>query len=423
MKILKLQAENVKRLVAVEITPSGNVVEITGANGQGKTSVLDSIWWALAGTSAVQAEPIRKGETKARIRLDLGEITVERRFTPNGSSLIVENAEGARFPGPQRMLDSLLGSLTFDPLAFTRLKPREQFDELRRVAQIDVDIDRLDALNRGDFQRRTDLNREAKQARARADGIAVPNDAPEQPIDTASIVDQMEGAARHNADIEARRARRVAAEQKIDGLTRDAGDKRARAAVLISEAEQHEAEAADLRKRLDEAGALPDPLDVAELRARLDQAQRRNEGVQRRRDRDAALADAVRLEAEAAALTEAMAARDAEKAAAVARAELPVPGLGLGDGVVTYNGVPLDQASGAEQLRVSLAIAMAANPKLRVIRITDGSLLDEASMALVAEQARARDYQVWIERVDTSGQVGFVIEDGHARQAIKGAAE
>lgn len=81
MKIISLQAENVKRLTAVTITPDGNLVQITGKNGQGKTSVLDAIWWALEGAANIQAEPIRKGAEEARIRLDLGEYVVTRTFT------------------------------------------------------------------------------------------------------------------------------------------------------------------------------------------------------------------------------------------------------------------------------------------------------------------------------------------------------
>lgn len=156
MKIVKLTAENVKKLRAVEITPAGEIVNITGRNGQGKTSVLDSIWWALAGTSHIQAKPIRKGETKARIRLDLGELIVERRFSDAGSTLFVENAEGARYSSPQKMLDALLGELSFDPLAFARMDGKKQFDELRRVVKLEVDLGKLDGLNRADYERRPD---------------------------------------------------------------------------------------------------------------------------------------------------------------------------------------------------------------------------------------------------------------------------
>jgi len=62
-----------------------------------------------------------------------------------------------------------------------------------------------------------------------------------------------------------------------------------------------------------------------------------------------------------------------------------------------------------------LAIAMAANPALRVIRVRDGSLLDEDAMQMPADAADANDYQIWIERVDNTGEVGFVLEDGHIK--------
>mgnify|MGYP001295983560 FL=1 len=60
-------------------------------------------------------------------------------------------------------------------------------------------------------------------------------------------------------------------------------------------------------------------------------------------------------------------------------------------------------------------MAMAINPKLRVIRIMDGSLLDRQAMAQIEEMARERDFQVWIERVDENGTTGVLIEDGEVQ--------
>jgi len=82
---------------------------------------------------------------------------------------------------------------------------------------------------------------------------------------------------------------------------------------------------------------------------------------------------------------------------------------------VTFQGIPFHQASSSQQLRVSLAIAMALNPTLRIIRISDGSLLDDHSMAIIREMAKAKDYQIWIEVV--GDRVGIQIEDG----LVKGA--
>lgn len=419
MKIVKLSAENFKKLRAVEITPTGELVEITGRNSQGKTSVLDAIWAALAGTNHIQAVPIRKGQDRARIRLDLGELIVERRFTAAGSTLAVENAEGARYKSPQGMLDALLGALTFDPLAFVSQAPREQFEALRAIVPLDVDVDQLDAMNRGDFDRRTEINREAKALRAQADGIAVPADLPDAPVDTAALKDRLAGAAKVNADLEARRGRREQAARDVterrDAARRErerAGELRAEALRLEARAGALDAQADELQGKLETAAPLPDPIDAEAIRTDLDVAERVNRGVEQRQRKAGLLAQAAEQEAAAKALTETMEARARAKADAIARAPMPVPGLGFGDGVVTLGGIPFDQASTAEQLRVSVAIAMAANPRLRVIRIKEGSLLDEDGVALIATMAREHDYQVWLEKVDTSGKVGIVIEDG-----------
>jgi energy-coupling factor transporter ATP-binding protein EcfA2 len=425
MKILKLNAENIKKLQAVEITPTGEIVTIAGKNGQGKTSVLDSIWWALAGTSHIQAEPIRKGQTKARVRLDLGEIIVERRFAEGGhSSLFVENAEGARYQSPQKMLDALLGELSFDPLAFSRMDPRRQFDELRRVVKLEVDLEQLDGLNRADYAKRTDVNRDAKSLRAQADAITVPADTPaELADDEGALVDELQNAGEHNAQLEARKARREAAVQDVKSKRDGAAGLRDRAAALRRQADELDAaatgafaEADELEAKLEQAPALPDPIDTAALRKRIEQARVIAGNVAKRELKTKLASQATAKENEARALTEQMEARDQAKAEALATAQFPVPGLGFGEGVVTYNGVPLEQCSSAEQLRVSVGLAMAANPKIRVIRIQDGSLLDDESLAAIAAMAKDNDYQVWIERVTTDGKVGVIIEDGMVKQ-------
>lgn len=419
LRIVKLTAENYKRLKAVEITPTGELVEITGRNKQGKTSVLDAIWAALENVKVGDAMPIRRGANKAVIRVDLGEIVVQRLFTEKGSKLTVEGADGAQFPSPQTMLDSLLGALSFDPLEFSRMKPREQYDALRKVAQVDVDFDHLDALNRTDYEKRTEVNRDAKAKRAQAEGVRVPADLPAQPLDETAILNQMQQAAAQNANIEKAKAARTRRDSDADGISGQANLKRLEAADLRKRAEVLEAAADDLDKQAAERRAqnqsappLPEPVDVSALRVELDRAKAVNQGFELKARRDALKKEDADLEARSKELTERIEARATAKADAIARAQMPVPGLGFGDGVVTLQGVPLEQGSSAELIQLSLAIAMKANPKIRVIRIKDGSLLDDDSLRLVAEMAKASGYQVWVERVDMTGKIGVVIEDG-----------
>lgn len=459
MKIVQFTAENVKKLRAVEIKPDGSLVVIAGKNGAGKSSVLDAIFYALAGGKDLPSQPIRKGEQSAKVRLDLGEIIVTRKFTASGSTLTVEGTNGARFPSPQRMLDDLIGAISFDPLAFTRMDARGQFDMLRKVVPLDVDIDALNGLNKRDYEARTDINRRAKALRAQADGIRVPEGLPAEPVDTKALMDRMASAAEHNADIETRKANRTAAVEKVAKLTADADalepemtarvqeiertandriariraemerlDKEmtevaAKAAIDIAAARDASekraaalrAEAASLQKKLDEAKPLADPIDVSALRAEVDAATATNAGIDARGRRQAVVTEAEKLEAESQGLTDAMAAREKAKADAIQAAQMPVADLTFGDGAILYRGLPFDQASSAEQLRVSVGIAMAANPKLRVLRVKEGSLLDEDGLRMVEEMANSADYQVWCERVGTDGKVSVVMEDGAIR--------
>lgn len=203
MKIIALEAENLKRLTAVRIEPNGNLVQITGKNGQGKTSVLDAIWWALAGTSNVQTTPIRKGEERATISLDLGKLKVLRKFIAqdDGSyttSITVENGEGARFQSPQKMLDALVGQLSFDPLEFSRMKPADQVQALRSLVR-DFDFDAAAVEHKADFDERTIQNRKAKDCQAAADvlGQGLPDEIPAR-IDVEAEIAALETGRKKN---------------------------------------------------------------------------------------------------------------------------------------------------------------------------------------------------------------------------------
>lgn len=441
LKIISLQAENIKKLVAVEIRPDGNLVQITGKNGQGKTSILDCIWWALAGAGNVQAAPIRKGQEKAVIRLDLGEIIITRTFQATGeggqahtTSIIVENADGARFPSPQKMLDGLLGQLSFDPLAFARMDPKARFDLLRTFVP-GVDFKAIEAAHQADYAARTDLNRRIKDARSMAEGITVPAEAPTERINETALIEELETAGKTNLKIGSLMAERES-QVKFEKDSRDRAEylvtKGKQVAEEILRKAKEEAEklqidckresdqliekADKIKADLDAAPPIPAGVDTNAVKEKIEAAKQVNRIVALIEAKAGHERKVKEFQENVASIESRMAERQADKVAKIAAAKLPVEGISFGDhGAVLIGGVPFEQLSDAEQLRISLSFAMTLNPKLRVIRVRDGSLLDEDSMKLVAAMAQDKDYQVWIERVDSSGKIGFVIEDGHIK--------
>lgn len=416
MRVIELRASNFKILKAVGIRPAGDVVRITGENGQGKSSVLDAIDVALRGAAAAPPQPIRTGEEESTIHLDLGEIRVKRTFKASKreggdvtTALTITAADGTVMRNrPQEFLSGLIGALSLDPLAFARADQKHQFEVLKGFVPGFDFADNTKA-RKATFDRRTDVNRLHKTSLAAAAAVRLPAGPRPQAVDIASKVAELQAATKENSRIAVATADRdgkvAAASSKLDEAER----LRSRAVSLEREAESLKAEAASI--------AISPKIDTDALAAEIKTANEVNQVVDlfRRRDEHATWTNAHKTEADT--LTADIERLDKARADAIAAAKLPVEGMTLsvgddGDGTVLLNGVPFVQASSAEKLVASTLIAMAANPKIRVLRIYDGPLLGAAAMETIAKMAAEHDYQVWIERVEDSSPAGIQIVEG-----------
>lgn len=414
MRIVKLQAENVKRLKAVEITPDGHLQVIAGRNAQGKSSVLDAIWFALGGGAAQRstARPVRDGEDHASVVLNLGDMVVTRTWNGDKTALKVESPEGAVFRSPQTLLDGLIGRFSFDPLAFSQQDERTQLAELLTLVELPFDPAKIDEQRSQLYAERTEVGRRGMQLKGQLDGMAPAgvglDSVPDEEVSVAELVAELnrrQAIAKANDDL---RQQFDLSERSVLTARRELDSLLAQVEAARNTLAMREADDAKLAERV---GQITDP-DVAAMEVQLANVEQVNRAVRANQERAKVAAEHQDARAKFAELTEQIDALDEKKRAGLAAATFPVDGLGFDDNGVTYAGVPFRQCSGAERLRVSTAMAMALNPKLRVIRITDGSLLDSDNMRLLEEMATEHDFQVWIERVDESGTVGVTIEDG-----------
>jgi hypothetical protein len=428
MRITKFTAENIKRLKLVDITPNKYVTRITGGNGEGKSSVLDAIEWALTGTRNVPSMPVRRGSGKGVIRLDLGEIIVTRKLIEGSPKragyLSVEDKTGKAWKDPGEMLAALMGAISFDPLAFTRMTARQQFDTVAHIAAPDVDLDALEEQTRADYDKRTVVKKEREAVTTRRDAIAVPADLPAEKYDEAALVKELTEVSDYNSGL---KDLELAREKIRDGIRADEGEAEAKrnkadelrqqADDLVRAATLLEAGAKVRRASTEEWVSLGEPKDAAEVAERINTARHINAAIDRKATRDVLDREVTAKQQEWEKLDEAVKRGDRQKAEALSNANYPIEGLGFDTAKkeVVYNGIPFEQASQAEQIKISMAIGMATNPQLRVMRIKDGSLLDEKSLDVIAGMAKENDFQIWIEQVDTTGKVGVYLEDGEVK--------
>jgi hypothetical protein len=428
MKIIKLTAENIKKLKAVEITPKGNTVMISGRNNQGKSSVLDAIWLALGGGDASKGitMPIRKGEETASVTLDLDDIKVIRNWTEKGSYLNVFTKDGAKYPSPQALLDGLIGNLSFDPLAFTRLDEKAQVGTLLSIVKLDIDPGKVDAKISGLYDDRTIQNRGLKNLEAQLNGMLKPDlDLPEEETPAGEVMAELEAANKviyaNNKIRNEIQGLKFNVDQAKEGMKALALEKDNRVRALVEIDEKIEVGKAEKKKReaaLTAAEAkvkkLKDP-DVSVFKARMAETEALNTKIRKAKVYYELNERKLITSKEIDAKTKEMERLAKLKVEAITKAKFPIKGLAFNDSGVTFNEIPFGQCAASEQLRISMAIAMALNPKLRIIRILDGSLLDDENLDILQQTAKDNDFQVWCEVVDGSGKIGIYIEDGQVK--------
>lgn len=420
--IAQLEVSDFLRLSNILIVPKGLVVKVVGPNGSGKTSILKAIRAVNGGESMSPPEPIRTGARHALVRETLSNGNViERRWSRRHDGtfepkLEIRDAQGLPQKKPQTLLDGMGDpkKSNLDPLAFVREKPKDQMLTLRRVS--DCDLSDVEKRHATAYASRTELRRYRDDAEALVFEARATANGPLPRVDLKALLDkQAEIAAAEGERARILAARDIAASNVLRTATR-----------LKQIAEEHRLAVAasdkaiqDNKSALFDFDNLPPPVDATALRAEIEGASAKNReaDARERSMADAKLKENAFAEAQAdwEEAEKAVKTIEAERETKIAAAKFPIPGLGFnpnGEGV-TYKGQPLEQASGAEKIRVGLAIAMALAGGLREVIIEDAAILDEASLAIVEEMAKANDCRVWLEILVTDDETDvFELKDG-----------
>lgn len=427
LTLISLEAENVKKLRAVLITPDGEpVFTIGGKNGAGKSTVIDCLKMSFMGGREIPSEPIRHGERHAMVRTVLGHrgeplLTIELDMSLSGKPrLVVKNAEGTPISSPQTVLNTLYEHIGFDPLEFSRFDKDKQRAIIMRLAGLD--FTELDVRLNTATEARKVANRLLKEQDAKHKGMPSFKDTPAEETTIAEVLRQLSTARAHNdarktavTAVGTAKGRVTSAQADVAEIERQLGE--ARASLVTKETALAAAEEA--------LAALAPAQDTEAFEKQAETAEETNKKVRANAAR-AEIEKAIREhEAKAATHDQEIDAIAEEKLAAISKAKFPIPELKFDiTAGLLLNGAPLDQASDGEKLRLSVAIAIALNPKLKILLIKQGNLLDAAARRMVAQMAHDAGAQVIMEIVSEDGAgCSVFIEEGELKEPAASAAE
>lgn len=393
----------------IDLSPSGSLVVIAGGNGAGKSSFIDAITELFDPKgSKLTPKPIREGADEARAEYtdeDL-QLRISRVWKRNGTAgtLQVEALDGAKYSRPSDVVASLLGGAIFDPVAFLNLDERRQRDALLAKVDLPFDLDTLSREKAGAEQRRLEAGRDVKRLEGALASLPQPaEDAPSEEVASAEILAELDAAqdAARNLDLARREYDALAArydsiEQQIAELQRS----------LAAVGDEQEA-------ALGRLNTLPAPVDLEPIQERLRNLDAVNQAVRDRKAYERTAADLAAAQHLHEGAQIALDVIDRTKRDGLAKAAFPIDGLSVDEDGVTFNGVPFGQVNSAMRRRVAFAIATSGDPKLKLVIVKDGDLLDTDSLAAIREVADERGYTVLVERDrDESRSIGFTVRDG-----------
>lgn len=407
VKINELLIENVKRVKAVQFEPSADGLTIIGGrNGQGKTSVLDAIAWALGGNNYKPSVPERDGAlVPPNLHLELSNGLIVERKGKN-STLKVTDPNGNK--SGQQLLNEFVSTLALDLPKFINGSDKDKADSLLKILGIGDVLAQLDTKENQLYAQRTEVGRIADRKKKAADEMPMYPNVPKEPVSATELIKQQQEILARNGENEQKRQNAARYERML-----------AEAQIAFDEAkaalQKAEQDCLTARKSAED---LHDE-STAELEKNLAEIEALNIKIRANSTKEAAEIEANNLQQEYDGLTEQIESVREERSKLLDSAELPLPGLSVKDGKLIYNNMPWDGMSGSDQLKVATAIVRKLNPQCGFVLMDKLEQMDLETLQEFGAWLKQEGLQVIATRVSTGDECSIIIEDG----MVKGDTE
>lgn len=401
LKINKLEIENVKRIKAVKLEPKENGLTIIGGNNnQGKTSVLDSIAWALGGEKYKPSQAEREGSVippTLHIVMNNG-LIVERKG--KNSALKVTDPSGQK--AGQQLLNEFVEQLALDLPKFMESSGKEKAKTLLQIIGVGDQLDMLDREEKELYNKRLYIGRTADQKEKFAKEQPYYPDAPKELISPSELIRQQQEILAQNGENQRKRERLHELEQEYQKVNEQMES-------LLKRQSEIESSLAIARKS---ASDLHDQ-STAELEESITNIEEINRKVRANLDKDKAEDDAREYRNQYNSLTQKIEQIRDQKVKLLDSADLPLPELSVKDGELIYKGQQWDNMSGSDRLKVSTAIVRKLNPKCGFVLLDKLEQMDFDTLKEFGEWLEAEELQAIATRVSTGGECSIIIEDGY----------
>ena len=401
MKINRLEIENVKRIKAVKIEPrESGLTLIGGNNNQGKTSVLDSIAWALGGERFKPSQATREGSVippNLHIVMNNG-LVVERKG--KNSALKVTDPNGNK--GGQQLLNEFVEQLALDLPKFMESSGKEKAQTLLQIIGVGDQLVQLEKEEKELYQERLYVGRTADQKEKFAKEQPYFPEAPKDLISPSDLIRQQQEILARNEDNQRKRENLHKLEQDYQKINDALSE-------LLAKQKRIEE---DLRIARLSATDLKDE-STAELEDSISNIEEINRKVRANLDKEKAEDDAKGYRSQYNELTEKINDLRSKKNSLLDSAELPLPELSVADGELIYKGQKWDNMSGSERLKVSTAIVRKLNPDCGFVLLDKLEQMDMETLKEFGLWLESEGLQAIATRVSTGDECSIIIEDGY----------
>ena len=408
IKINKLEIENVKRVKAVKIEPTANgLTVIGGKNKQGKTSVLDSIAWALGGEKYRPSEAQRAGSViPPNLHIVMSNGLVVERKGKNGDLKVID-PDGRK--GGQQLLNEFVEQLALDLPKFMQSTSKEKANTLLQIIGVGNQLAELELKEIELYNKRRAIGQIADQKKKYAKEQLYYPDAPKEPISASELIKQQQDILVRNGENQRLRDKALALHVERNRLAEKVNS-------LKEELDRYQKQLTQVDKDMANAYKTSEQLhdeSTEELENNIANIENINHKVRANLDKDKAEEDALDYVNQYNTLSVKIDEIRQSKIDLLKNANLPLPGLSVVDGELTYEGYKWDNMSGSDQLKVSTAIVRKLNPKCGFVLLDKLEQMDVDTLKEFGEWLEQEGLQAIATRVSTGDECSIIIEDGY----------